>query len=124
MISDSGIPGQIQPDSVSLSEGCLNLENLSFNTVDGFIYGIDFRFSKRWKNKTSFTISPEVDWAFSREELMWRVNGNYSFDRMKQRQIFFRTGMTSRDIGTGGGINTFLNSVTSLLPEEKLPETL
>ncbi|MDQ1297156.1 MAG: hypothetical protein QG611_1135, partial [Bacteroidota bacterium] len=100
--------------------GLLNAENLSFNTVDGFIYGVDFRLSKRWKPSNSITIAPEIKWAFSREELMWRINGNYGFDRMKQRQVFFRTGITSRDIATGGSINTFLNSFTTLFLEKNI----
>ncbi len=94
--------------------GFMDPGNFSFNTVDGFVYGMDFRISKRWNNNSSITISPEIGWAFSRESLMWRVNGNYSFNRVKQNQLFFRTGIISRDIATGGSINTFLNTVTSL----------
>jgi hypothetical protein len=113
--------GHTWSDTTGLSfnfGGLLNTDNLSFNTVDGFIYGIDFRLSKRWKSSNSITIAPELKWAFSSEELMWRVNGNYSFDRMKQRQIFFRTGITSRDLSTGGSINTFLNTITTLFFEK------
>jgi hypothetical protein len=94
--------------------GLLNTKNLSFNTVDGFIYGLDFRISKSWKNKRSFTVYPDIRWAFSREQLMWRINANYSFDKLRQRQIFFRTGITDKDIGNGGSINLLLNSGASL----------
>ena len=86
----------------------IDLKNLSFNTVDGFVYGIDFSFSKTWKNNKSLTVIPDIRWAFSREQLMWRVNANYSFNGLKQRQIILRTGITSKDISNGGGINTFL----------------
>jgi len=106
--------------------GLLDPENLQFNTVDGFTYGSDFRFSKILKNKRSFSLAPEVNWAFSRKTLMWRVNGSYNFGIVNPGQIFFRTGMMSRDIGTGGSINTFLNSLTSLLLKKnylKLYET-
>jgi hypothetical protein len=34
---------------------------------------------------------------------------------MKQRQIYLRSGITSKDINNSGGINTFVNSITSLL---------
>jgi hypothetical protein len=98
--------------------GLLDLENMSFNTVDGFIYGIDFRLSKSWKNKTSLSLYPDFWYAFNRESFMWRLNGNYTYDRSRQRQFFFRAGMTSRDIGTGGSINTLVNSVSSLFFEE------
>jgi hypothetical protein len=57
---------------------------------------------------------------------MWSINGNYSFDRMKQQQLFFRTGITSTDISNGRSINTLLNSATTLFLKKnylKLYET-
>ena len=106
--------------------GLLDMENLRFNTVDGFAYGLDFRISKMFKNRKSFTLAPEVDYAFSRKSLMWRINGSYNFGHMNSGQVFFRTGRMSKDIGTGGSINTFMNSLSSLLLKEnylKLFET-
>ena len=98
--------------------GLIDLKNLSFNTVDGFVYGIDFRINKRLKDQKSLAFYPDVRYAFSREKIMWRVNANYSIGGMKPKQLSIRTGMTSRDIGTGGGINPLINSVTSLLMEK------
>lgn len=106
--------------------GLLNMDNLSFNTVDGFGYGTDFRISKRWKSSNNINIAPDLRWAFSRKELMWRVTGNYNFNRLNPKTIYFRTGITSRDISNYGSINTFLNSVTTLFMErnyKKLYET-
>jgi hypothetical protein len=99
--------------------GLIDLKNLSFNTVDGAVYGIDFRFSKSWKeNNKSLTVFPDIRWAFSRKKLMWRINASYIFNGMKQRELFLRTGMTSKDIGNGGGINPLLNSISTLLLEQ------
>jgi hypothetical protein len=95
--------------------GLIHLKNLSFNTVDGFVYGINFRFSKLWKGSKSLSVFPDIRYAFSREQLVWSVNANYRFNGMKQSSLFLRTGITSKDIGTGGGINTFLNTATTLL---------
>jgi hypothetical protein len=106
--------------------GLIDLQKLSFNTVDGFVYGTDLRFTKKWKNNSSFSIYPDIRWAFSREKLLWRINGNYDFNRMSQKQLFFRTGITSRDISNGGSINTLLNSSFSLFLKKnylKLYET-
>jgi hypothetical protein len=100
------------------SGGLIDLKNLSFNTVDGVVYGLDFRFSKSWKENKSLGVYPDVMYAFSRKELMWRINASYRFNGMKQSEIFLRTGMTSKDIGNGGGINQFLNSVSTLLFEK------
>lgn len=114
------ISGHTWSDTTGFSftfEGLIDLDNLSFNTVDGFVYGLDFRLSKGWKNKTSFTMAPEVKWAFSRKEIMTRINGTYSFNRMKQQQVFFRTGITSKDVSNGGSINPMINSITSLFFE-------
>ncbi len=46
---------------------------------------------------------------------MWKVNTTYSVGGMKPKQVFVRTGMTSKDIETGGGINPLINSISSLL---------
>jgi hypothetical protein len=98
--------------------GLIDLKNISFNTVDGFIYGLDFRISKSWKEQKSLTVVPDIRYAFSRKQIMWRINANYKFNGMKQSQVFIRTGITSKDIGNGGGINIFLNTLTTLMLEQ------
>ena len=95
--------------------GLIDLTNFSFNTVDGFVYGIDFRLGKTWKNKHSLTIFPDTRWAFSREQLLWRVNANYNINGLKPKQIYIRTGITSKDLSRGPGINPFLNTSYTLL---------
>ncbi len=98
--------------------GFIDKNSITFNTVDGFTYGLDFRFSKASKGWNSISIYPDFRWAFSRKQFMWRVNGTYSFNGLKQKQIYLRTGMYSKDIGNGGGVNTLLNSITSLFFEK------
>jgi hypothetical protein len=94
--------------------GLIDLNNISFNTVDGFIYGIDFRINKGFKGHKTIACYPNIRYAFSREKIMWRVNTNYSVGGIKPKQVYIRAGMTSRDIGTGGSINPLVNSITSL----------
>jgi hypothetical protein len=94
--------------------GLLKLRSLSFNTVDGFVYGTDFRLSKTWKNRNSLSFSPSVRYAFSRQKLMWNESLSYNFDRMHRRSVFLTAGSTSRDININGGIDPFLNSVSTL----------
>ena len=98
--------------------GFIDKNSIRFNTVDGFTYGLNFRLAKALKGWNSISVYPDFRWAFSRKQLNWRVNGTYSFNGLKNRQIYLRTGMYSRDIGSGGGINTLLNSVTSLYFEK------
>jgi len=94
--------------------GLIDLENLSFNPVNGFTYGLDFRISKYWKGGKSLTLYPEISWAFSREIPMWRVSGNLTLNQVKNRHLYFVTGMTTRDIATGGSVNRLINSVSCL----------
>jgi hypothetical protein len=120
-MADNIVSGNTWSDSTGVSfnfGGLVNLKTLSFNTVDGFNYGTDLRITKRWKNSNYLVIAPDARWAFSREKLMWKMNGVYSFNGMKQSQLFFRSGNTSSDISDGGSINPFLNSITSLFFKE------
>jgi len=94
--------------------GLFDLKDLSFNTVDGFVYGINFRISKTWKKRNVLSFYPDVRWAFSRENLIWRINGNYRFGEMRQKLLTFKVGMSSKDINNSGSINTLLNSATTL----------
>ncbi|HEX7493089.1 MAG TPA: DUF5686 and carboxypeptidase regulatory-like domain-containing protein [Bacteroidales bacterium] len=95
--------------------GLIELNKLSFNSVDGFNYGLNFSIIKSWKNKNSLSIVPEIRWAFSRKQLMWGIYTNYWFNKMKLRQILVSAGITSKDINNGGGINSFINLDYSLL---------
>ncbi|MBK7133467.1 MAG: carboxypeptidase-like regulatory domain-containing protein [Bacteroidales bacterium] len=95
--------------------GLFDLENLRFNSVDGFVYGLDFSMQKSWKNFKQLYIAPEILWAFNREDLIWRVNTIFRLNTQKLNQIFLRTGVTSTDINNVAGINPFINSITSLL---------
>jgi hypothetical protein len=95
--------------------GLIDLQNLSFNTVDGFVYGLDFRISKRFKNQNTLSFYPDVRYAFSRKTVLSRLNINYSIAGMHPGRIFVNSGITSRDFNSSGGIDPFINSLTSLL---------
>lgn len=94
--------------------GFADLSNLTFNTVDGFVYGLDFTFSKNFQNKRLY-IAPEIKWAFSRQAPIWRLNSFFRLNNTSMAQIYARAGQASVDFNTGGGINLFLNTSLSLL---------
>lgn len=97
------------------SGGLINLKSFGFNSVDGFLAGTDFRISKRLKNNWNIALYPDIRYAFSREKVLWRANMNITHGGMKPGRIFIQSGMTSRDISSGGGVSSLLNSATSLL---------
>ena len=94
--------------------GLIEPGNLSFNTVDGFAYGVNFRINKSWKNGQSFSVYPNIRWTFSREALLWNINTQYNLNNNHQDQFYLRIGRNSRDFNSAGGINPLLNSFTSL----------
>jgi hypothetical protein len=98
--------------------GLIKLRSLNFNTVDGFTYGTNFRFSKNWKDGKNLIIAPWLRYAFSRQKLMYGLTSQYRFDRLHQRSFFLVAGTTGRDFNNNGGINPLLNSISSLFFEE------
>lgn len=95
--------------------GLIDPKKLSFNPVDGFVYGTDFSISKSWLNGNSFNFTPDIRYAFSREKINWGIYTGFSFDKLKHQQVFIRAGSTSKDINNSSGINPFINTITSLL---------
>ena len=95
--------------------GIIDVEKFSFNTVDGFICGMDFRISKRFRDRSNLSFYPDIRYAFSRDKIMWRLNANYSMAGINPGRFYINSGMASRDINTGGGINPFINTVSSLV---------
>ncbi len=95
--------------------GITDLKKISFNTVDGFVYGMDLRISKSWKNGNNFSLYPDIRYAFGRDKLMWKANINFSTGGLRQKQIYLRTGITSKDFSSGGSVDPFINTLTTLL---------
>jgi len=96
-------------------DGLFDLKRLSFNTVDGLVYGQGFRLSKTWDSNRRIVISPDISRAFSRERTLWNISSTFNYNMMKQSLLYMRTGRTDRNFSTGGGINTFINTAATLL---------
>jgi hypothetical protein len=94
--------------------GLIKLSSLSFNPVDGFLYGTDMRFSKRLSKSGSIMIAPWLRYGFSSQQLNWKVNTQYRFDQMNQSYVYLKTGVSSRDITSSSGVDPLVNSVTCL----------
>jgi hypothetical protein len=95
--------------------GILNIDKINFNTVEGFYYGTDVLFRKRWENETVLRILPGAEWAFASNRIRWRVNGSFHYNRMKMAQFMFWTGEETRDFNRSRGISPTLNMATSLM---------
>ncbi len=96
------------------SGGLVNPGKISFNTVDGLVYGTDFSFSKRLSSGSNLLLIPELRYAFSRQQLMWKVNANITTGDKRRSQFYVRTGVTSKDFNQAGGIDPLVNSLATL----------
>lgn len=95
--------------------GMADPEKISFNPVDGLVYGNEFRISTTFNNGNTLALYPDIRYAFSREKLIWRANASFTPGGLKEHQIYIRTGMTSRDLSSASSVDPYINSLTSLL---------
>jgi len=93
--------------------GLLNTDQLRFNTVDGFVTGMSFSYSKTIKDR-SFSLNPQIAYAFNREVFMGRFSAGISHTPSHRGYIGISAGSESVDFNREAGINTFANSVASL----------
>ncbi|RPH31897.1 MAG: carboxypeptidase-like regulatory domain-containing protein [Bacteroidales bacterium] len=93
--------------------GLINTSQLKFNTVDGFVTGMSFSYSKTLKSR-SFSLNPQIAYAFNREVMMGRLSGGFSHTPSRRGYVGLSTGSESTDFNRESGINTFGNSVASL----------
>ncbi len=96
------------------SGGLVNPGKISFNTVDGLAYGTDFSLTKKFSDGSRMLIIPELRYAFSRKQLMWKINANFTTSGKRPGQFYVRAGDISKDFNQAGGIDPLVNSLTTL----------
>lgn len=94
--------------------GILNIEKISFNTVQGFNYTAPFEYQKWDTIGHYFSFSPSATYAFSRKHLDFHVNSRYRYNGFKRAWIGFKTGSKAVDFNEINGINPMLNDISSL----------
>jgi hypothetical protein len=93
--------------------GIVNIDQLRFNTVDGFVTGLSLSYNKTTKER-SFNINPQIAYAFNREVLMGRFTGGVSHTPMLRGYFGVVVGSESVDFNRENGVSTFGNSLASL----------
>ncbi len=98
--------------------GLLDLQGVNFNAVDGYSYSNRFALDAHVDSVHTYTMQPEVGYAFSRNTVLWKVDNNYSFVPMRRGNLFLNFGQESADFNGESGINPYLNAISSLLFKE------
>jgi len=100
----------------SLSVSSL-LENLQFNTVEGFNTSIEFDFRKHWKESgsRSLLISPSLRYGFSNKHYNAKLTGEYRFNPQRNSILKIEGGSDVVQFNSGNPITPLVNSMYSLL---------
>jgi len=97
--------------------GLLGLKNISFNTVDGFVYGGDWFYTKRFKKGKRMYLSQDISYAFAREKLLSDGHISYRYDGIKRASVSVSGGRKSSNFHRNG-MSRGLNMLTSLFLRE------
>ncbi|MBM3420445.1 MAG: carboxypeptidase-like regulatory domain-containing protein [Bacteroidetes bacterium] len=100
--------------------GIAGFDNLSFNTVDGFNWGTDFRITRQWKSGRSFSVFPEAGYTFSRKAPYYVINTSFNYSKTNNDYFWLRVGDRSADYSNYTPASPFINAAWSLLLKDNL----
>ncbi len=95
-------------------DGLIGLNQVDFNAVDGWSYQQSANLSHNFDSVHTFRFKPMVQYAFSREKLLWNTEAGYSFAPLKRANITIAGGQISQDFNSEYGIDRTLNTISAL----------
>jgi len=93
-----------------------------YNTVEGFAVKYGATYTRRFENRRSYSIRPEVRYGFSNETFTASLSGNYFYDPLKRANINAAIGTGIFDLNNLGSMGLLQNSLNSLLFERNFPK--
>jgi hypothetical protein len=99
-------------------QGLIQPDQFSFNTVDGFRYGLTSTVSLKLDSFKRLKITPWVGYAFSRKAFMWSIASDLSYGRTSRGNVGFIVGEQTKDFSKDAGMPVFMNSIYSLFLRE------
>ncbi len=97
-----------EKDSYLRFSGLVGLENVSFNTVDGFLYKGDWLYRKNFEQGKRIYFSQDLSYAFAREAFLSNGHISYRYDGIKRASLSVSGGRKSSNFhrnGMPGGLN-------------------
>lgn len=98
-------------------DGLIDLGSFKgFNTVQGYVLGTSFSYSKGFDDdyNRSLYISSDINYGISDDRLRYTARANYRFNRTNRRNISLAAGTEARQINNGNPISTLENTISSL----------
>ncbi|MDP5078152.1 MAG: DUF5686 and carboxypeptidase regulatory-like domain-containing protein [Nonlabens sp.] len=102
-------------------DGVLGLGNFKgFNTVQGFVIGSGFSYSKGFDDdyNRSLYIGSNINYGVSDDRLRYDATASYRFNRTNRRSVSLSAGTQVRQINNNEPINTLENTVATLFLEQ------
>ena len=87
-------------------KGLINIGEINFNTVDGFVYKQSLNIQFNPYALHNFSIEPELAYAFSREALMEKLNMNYNYAPLRHGKLNIYIGNTESDFNSEYGLES------------------
>ncbi|MDR1225885.1 MAG: DUF5686 and carboxypeptidase regulatory-like domain-containing protein [Prevotellaceae bacterium] len=118
----AGIAGRIissgnfypQENTTIRYRGLLDLQDFSFNSVDGFKYGQHISLRKNFKDETQLNAAATAWWAFSRQAFMWKLRGSYSYYPERRAGLSVTVGQHDSDYNNYRMADTWSASALTL----------
>lgn len=98
------------------------LTSVQYNTVEGFVIKYGVTYTKRFENRRSYAIMPEVRYGFSNRTLTATLSGNYFYDPLKRASAGFSFGNGIYDLNNLGTMTPLANSLNGVLFERNFPK--
>ncbi|MFS8617663.1 MAG: DUF5686 family protein [Solitalea sp.] len=96
------------------------LLGLQFNTVEGVVLDMSYRFQKELGDKRSWSLSPTLRYGFSNERFNPSLEVVYRYDPRHQAELGLRGGSTVRDFNAYSPIHPLVNSIFTLVGGKNL----
>lgn len=94
------------------------LENVNFNTVEGYNFFYKMKFTKSFENKNWLEITPNIRYAFSRSKASGTLQSTYRFGKTgNKKSIQATAGKYVSQLNTSNPIPPIINTFSSLLYE-------
>jgi hypothetical protein len=101
-------------------KGLIQPDLFSYNTVDGFRYGLKSDVSIKLKSDKKVDVKPWVGYAFNRKAVMWELKTDYLYAPAPDKKGTFslNIGNQTLDFNRDKGVHPFINTIYSLLLRE------
>jgi hypothetical protein len=98
------------------------LRSVHYNTVEGFTVKYGMSFTKRYSDRRSYTIRPEIRYGFANQLFTAQLNSTYNYEPLSRASIGLNFGSGIYDLNNLGTMSLLQNSVNSLLFERNFPK--